>query len=230
MIHLFLAVPLATADTCASLNRTFVPDHGWAEVWRRGPHGGRGLEGKIDRTKARVPSDPKLYRRAAGLLDSTSQLPRMLPYGCWFYFNTKGSGVFLKVGRSLRARTRKEMTEALGLPCLSSFNRHPGWREEDCYIPGDFVWCALARMRGYDSLQVAWSHQEGAPELVLCTGRCASAPLNGSCPPRDVVLRDAHGQECACVDGADTHTINCGQDHRPVHPCLSEVRARRFRE
>ena len=60
MIPLFLAVPLTTADTCAPLNRTFVPDHGWAEVWRRGPHGGRGLEGQIDRTKARVPSDPKL--------------------------------------------------------------------------------------------------------------------------------------------------------------------------
>ena len=117
MIPLFLAVNMATASTCSPLNRTFVPDHGWAEVWRRGPHGGRGLEGKIDRTKVRVPSDPKLYSRAAGLLDSTSKLPRMLPYGCWFYFNTQGSGAFLNVGRSLRARTRKEMTEALGLPC-----------------------------------------------------------------------------------------------------------------
>lgn len=47
----------------------------------------------------------------------------------------------------------------------------------------DKLYCALALAQGYDSIQIAQSHTSRTPELVLCTGGCATAPVAGSCPP-----------------------------------------------
>lgn len=92
-----------------------------------------------------------------------------LNYGCWFYPFTRGSNLWVNVGRSLRLLDHEEATQRFRL-------RGP---------QSDRSWCSAARRRGYDSIQVARYHDQ--PELVICYGGCMSGPIATVCLP-DTVL------------------------------------------
>lgn len=66
-------------------------------------------------------------------------------HGCWF-LGAVGSGVFLHVGRSLRAHNRTELMQRLGLPPPRGGSLY--FNEMHVEI------CTVARQQGYDSLQL----------------------------------------------------------------------------
>jgi hypothetical protein len=98
--------------------------------------------------------------------------------GCWFIPFTEGAGIFVNVGRSLRAKDSRQVRDALctvGSECASE------------------TWCANARRHGYASIQVA-NYQEGNeligyPVTVLCYGGCMTKNIRGACVPASVPVR-----------------------------------------
>ena len=89
-------------------------------------------------------------KAAYSFLPSAASQRGRWPYGCWFYL-VKGAGIFVNVGRSLRALTRHDVHQKLGIPCAES---------EDPFCtrpPGDKLYCHLARQQGFDSIQIALS-------------------------------------------------------------------------
>lgn len=130
--------------------------------------------------------------------------PEYVPYGCWFYFHASGSGVFIDVGKSLRASTRRDASRKLGLRCLDNMN---------CYIPGDILWCALALWQGYDSIQIWDSHSSHLKELVHCRGSCATQLNFVDTCPTGVNLTDVDGMPCNCSDSSGR--LNCHGKENP---------------
>ena len=63
------------------------------------------------------------------------------------------------------------MHRQLGIPCDE---------REDPYCtrpPGDKLYCHLARERGFDSIQIAQAHFNYRPEMIVCSGKCATAAV-----------------------------------------------------
>ena len=61
-------------------------------------------------------------------------------------------------------RGESDVHAQLGIPCADGgFCTAP---------PGDKLYCFLAERLGYDSIQVARSHFNGRPEMVVCRGKC----------------------------------------------------------
>ena len=91
-------------------------------------------------------------------------------YGCWFYPFTRGSNLWVNVGRSLRALHAHDVEHILGTSGSS-----------------DAYWCIHARKMGYQSIQIASYHDQ--PELVLCYGDCMTTPVRTACVPDNVPVR-----------------------------------------
>ena len=124
------------------------------------------------------------------------------PYGCWFYL-VRGAGIFVNVGRSLRALTRRDVHRQLGIPCEE---------REDPYCtrpPGDKLYCHLARQRGFDSIQIAQAHFNARPEMIVCQGKCATTAVRTACPP--VPLRSHGGGRRPCKCDKRSALMNCGE-------------------
>tara|TARA_B110001452_G_scaffold265972_1_gene271740 strand:- start:1052 stop:1792 length:741 start_codon:yes stop_codon:yes gene_type:complete len=130
------------------------------------------------------------------------------PYGCWFYL-VRSAGVFVNVGHSLRAATRRDVHRQLGIPCAE---------QEDPYCtrpPGDKLYCHLARERGYDSIQIASSHFNRRPEMIVCTGKCGATAVRTACPPvplrspRELVSGSLPARR-ACKCDKRSALMNCG--------------------
>ena len=145
--------------------------------------------------------------------------------GCW-YMRVTGSGTFLPVGRSLRARTRLEMGIGLQLHTLNSTelnarNRRTGhlmpWTWENVraeteqfpsMIEGRLNLCEHARRLGYDTIQLGddqhcknASESRGRPsyaEIITCHDACIALPLRKARPT-------------ACVPGLPMRTGLRGQ-------------------
>ena len=81
-------------------DRAFAPDGAWIEVLR---------------IATRAVTDPSTYRRFGGVGEGGGQ-------GCWFV-EARGSGIFMHVGRSLRARSRGELVSRLGINATSGAKR-----------------------------------------------------------------------------------------------------------
>lgn len=157
-------------------------DHGWAEVTRvstaciTGPQNGslRYADG-VPFTEGRNRGWPGDAGALAYRFHPTAASSRSRwPYGCWFYL-VRGSGIMVNAGRSLRAASRRDVHAQLGIPCADGgFCTAP---------PGDKLYCFLAERLGYDSIQVARSHFNGRPEMVVCRGKCMTVRVGGACPP-----------------------------------------------
>ena len=136
------------------------------------------------------------------------------PYGCWFFLGP-GSGVAVNVGKSLRVSTRKELHDKLAIPCGEGANGDPlDARHEHCADagpPGDKLYCHRALKQGYDSIQIVnafYDTNPNQPNLVICSGGCATQEVRGACPP--VPMQDGAGKHCDC-DNSRVE-INCGAD------------------
>ena len=71
-----------------------------------------------------------------------------LANGCWFY-RADGSGIYLHTGRSLRANSREALRLALGVAADDG-----GYFGTSGFGIDYHPICALARSRGYDTLQI----------------------------------------------------------------------------
>ena len=130
-----------------------------------------------------------------------------VPYGCWF-FRSSGSGIFVNVGRSLRAHARSFLFQSFNLTCEGT----------DCSLSNDKFLCYEALQRGYDSIQMDthfplyWAYPEGDKltnaEVLLCSGQCATLPLVGACPPVELRTGLNATRPCPCLDSISV--LNCG--------------------
>eukprot|EP01041_Mallomonas_annulata_P002004 gene2004-3898_t len=155
---------------------------------------------------------------SSGLIPNKSA--KKFPYGCWFH-RYGGSGIFINVGKTIAAKTRKELMTKLKISGCENDNYFNCHREDE--------FCIAALKQGYDSIQVDLiSYDEGhyyanfeigsqrhhgslkfrEPELILCSGKCATVTFSTACPP-GVELRtglDA-SKPCHCDDSFST--LNC---------------------
>eukprot|EP01041_Mallomonas_annulata_P003199 gene3199-6314_t len=141
----------------------FYRDYEWAEVIR-------------ESTLCRHPS---LYIEE-GYSKGLKKGKVKVPYGCWFN-RFRGSGIFVNVGKSLIAPSRKNLTLQFGIrDCENETSLN-------CRKINDNVYCAFALKLGYDSIQVDSFEEFGTyrrrPELVICSGKCATVSFTTSCPP-----------------------------------------------
>ena len=148
------------------------------------------------------------------------------PYGCWFHI-MRGTGVFVNIGKTIVAMSRKHAFEILNIPC-SDDNVY-------CYHPAsDFNFCSKIIERGYDSIQIYNSHPANFSELVFCTGNCATKPLSGSCAPLELRTGWNATKHCSCnssyailnCDNNITNAIGCHdiniQKYRTKQTCYFE--------
>ena len=140
---------------------------------------------------------------------------RLWPYGCWFFANARGSGVFIDVGRSLRFDNRSHA--ALSVDAL-----FPNVSAADGFasFPGDKLWCYVALMHGYDSIQIArefgWLH-----EIVACSG-CDREPSLSACPPAARPVYNSSNATAPCECDPARTVVNCGERQtREATTCAS---------
>ena len=145
-----------TAESIQFMEQTeAIASHGWAEVLRRtaSPRGGGGA----------CPGEG-------------------VGYGCWFML-TRGSGVFVNVGRTRVVSHHGALTA------------YKGGGSRDC----TYAWNETMQLE-YDSLQLLWGDRTGH-ELLMATPSCMKQPrvLPGPCVP--LPLRrgaDPTASSCAC--------------------------------
>ena len=131
--------------------------------------------------------------------------PEAAGYGCWFYPLVKpfsrGSGVFVNLGRTLAFPSRAVAMRTLKVP---------GSRDDE-------FWAREAARRGYDSIQLQRG-PFGPPEIVITTGECigeARLPTHTACP-LPVPLRtgwDASAP-CECSEAYSRQWVSCGSRQR----------------
>ncbi|EOD32110.1 hypothetical protein EMIHUDRAFT_449519 [Emiliania huxleyi CCMP1516] len=120
--------------------------------------------------------------------------PEAAGYGCWFYPLVKpfsrGSGVFVNLGRTLAFPSRAVAMRTLKVP---------GSRDDE-------FWAREAARRGYDSIQLQRG-PFGPPEIVITTGECigeARLPTHTACPlPVEWTMR----QPCAAPAVSPTNRV-----------------------
>jgi hypothetical protein len=122
-----------------------------------------------------------------------------VPYGCWF-IRAPGSGIYIDVGVSLRAKTRAEASRALGIS-------DPSYLIDDDNRNSDLLWCTYAARKGYTTIQIEWAHGRFS-EIAYCAGRCTTDPIEGAC--LDIPTYDRFGERCHCDDLFDV--LNCNDD------------------
>lgn len=190
-LHLSDRLPTRSATT------NFTADGGWAEVIRFSSGDATG-----------------------GARWSVEGFNGNITVGCWFW-PVPGSGIFVNVGRSLRAASRGALVAMLGpmqtlmkkSTVMGAVKASSSSGDFEPEIPGDFaddrVWCLRALELGYDSFQIAAGGLWMLPELVVCSGGCASTPVAGPCPPLPLRQSAADGAVCECADGLGVE-LNCG--------------------
>eukprot|EP01041_Mallomonas_annulata_P016848 gene16848-34981_t len=138
-----------------------------------------------------------------GLLSSAKNSSK-IPYGCWFY-RYRGSGIFVNVGKTIAARKRKELIVALG---ITGCELNP---DVNCGKEVDQI-CLYALSQGYDSIQVnLYGGDHHRPELIICSGQCATVTFNTSCPPGVELRTGVNGSKpCTCDDSY--MIMNCGKN------------------
>lgn len=137
-------------------------DHSWVEVTR--------WAGSCTRRRDLVRGDGSLPPcHCFGLPNCRCSARGRSPIGCFFWI-ASGSGVFVNVGRSLRARTRAEVTRILSGALGRGVNASAGRdtlrgrvmvsgvsRPED-------AWCGAALASGWDSIQVGPEEKAATPK------------------------------------------------------------------
>lgn len=137
------------------------------------------------------------------------------PNGCWF-LTQRGSGVFVRVGRVLRAANRSELVERLNIPLVRPAGRRRVLERKEkrgfIRLLEDHVpLCPHVRSAGYDTLllhEAAGREGYGTHELVSCTDECVAQPLNGSCVPG---LRTGWDASLPCECDAAMPIVNCAK-------------------
>ena len=202
------------------------PSHSWTEVMRFGtrrcgpshvlqepPRYADGSPFTEGRSRG-FPSDHGVGYTLVGAPEAASPTWDG-PYGCWFY-HARGSGIAINVGRTLHYLTRAEAGAALNVTCSDQYCNRAA--------PMDKLWCSRALAAGYDSIQVARSHEAEIPELIICSGECGTQPLVSPCPPvplrrwnysNTTMVNSSNAnameeQRCACSDAAQEVALNCG--------------------
>ena len=129
------------------------------------------------------------------------------PYGCWFW-PMPGSGIFINIGKSLRAQGTGHAVDVLGIP------RH------------DLYFANATRAAGFDSLQVLMGQtnlgghksrfhvQTGHTfEIIIANGACMTETIYGACAPME--LRTGWDASLPCNCSIDSPILNCrGSDSR----------------
>ena len=129
------------------------------------------------------------------------------PYGCWFW-PMPGSGIFINIGKSLRAQGTGHAVDVLGIP------RH------------DLYFANATRAAGFDSLQVLMGQtnlgghksrfhvQTGHTfEIIIANGACMTETIYGACAPME--LRTGWDASLPCNCSNDSPILNCrGSDSR----------------
>ena len=141
------------------------------------------------------------------------------PNGCWFVIQ-RGSGIFVRVRRSLRVSNRSELVKSLNLT-LDGLRKSKSRRERDrrkldheqqkiIRLLEDHVsLCPRVRAYGYDTLifdEIAGRSGYGTQELVSCRDECVQIHLNGSCVPG---LRTGWTASLPCACNRSLPILNC---------------------
>eukprot|EP01041_Mallomonas_annulata_P011447 gene11447-23940_t len=137
-----------------------------------------------------------------------------VPYGCWF-LRYPGTGIYVNVGRTIKAKTRYDLMTKLDIdPGLNCTPTNLECRNDEGF-------CGAALKLGYDSIQV--NHygsfaQYTLPELIICTGKCATVSYNTTCPPGVELRRGLHASKpCTCDD--NFKMLNCGNLRNEFKEC-----------
>jgi hypothetical protein len=130
------------------------------------------------------------------------------PYGCWFYI-VRGTGIYINVGKTLGANSRSDAMRILDLQCLDPPNCYSG--------QNDFNICRKVIEKGYDSIQIFNSHERRVHELVYCSGKCATQPVKGACPPLDLRTGWNATKKCDCNDLYPI--LNCNNKITDIFDC-----------
>ena len=114
-------------------------------------------------------------------------------HGCWF-LAVRGSGIWLNVGRSIRAHSRAELVRTLGFNMSDAIEEGlattkadeargrrgtAGWRNPFVEMHPKIRLCDVARARGYDSIQLQEEGCVNPPcylEVVSCHAGCLKLP------------------------------------------------------
>eukprot|EP01041_Mallomonas_annulata_P005262 gene5262-10530_t len=181
------------------LDASFYQDYEWAEVIR-------------ESTLCRFPGRNINEGYSRGL---SKKGQAVMPYGCWFN-RYRGSGIFVNVGKSISATSRKDLTLQFGIrDCENATSLN-------CREINDNMYCTFALKLGYDSIQVDSFEEFGAynkrrPELVICSGKCATVPFNTSCPPGVELRTGLDGSRPSLMKSYVYVEINKQQARRAIY-------------
>eukprot|EP01041_Mallomonas_annulata_P003260 gene3260-6451_t len=161
-------------------------DYEWAEVARMA-------------TSCNTKDSVEYEGYSSGLLKNKNKTS----YGCWFH-RYRGGGIFVNVGKTIIARTRKELMMKLHIPNCGN--------QANCNHSYDYEYCSHALRLGYDSIQIITMghyNRTQRPELILCSGQCGTVTFNTSCPPGVELRTGVNGSKsCTCDDSIPI--MNCG--------------------
>ena len=126
-----------------------------------------------------------------GWINTNEDLTRKpKPYGCWFHM-LRGTGIYANVGTTLVAMSRINAYQLLNIP----------FDNDDRDI------CPTVLAKGYDSIQIFNSQVTKFAELIICSGKCATHPVNTSCPP--IELRTGFKEKKPCFCNESYPILNC---------------------
>ncbi len=117
---------------------------------------------------------------------------QQVTYGC-FFSTRQGTGIFINVGKTMVFETHAATQSAFG-------------EVKDHFCP------KVLKM-GFDSIQILHSWDNDAPEVVFCSGRCATQLLTAACPPLKLRTDLNHNLPCKCDNRMAG--LNCGQQLYP---------------
>ena len=219
---------MASAPDPLACDGPMIRDHAWVGVLRMAP----ALQPRVraaDRRphcdgRCRGFGDKQAYERFESiwsqLRNANVQNTDIVNYGCWFYTAPNASGwsaAYVNVGHSLRLRVRCDANEML-------YGSRASANALCSHSPGDKYWCELARMRGYDSIQIQrgtattpTGRRKPWSELILCTDECARETFSESaCVPMARAMSTTGALlPCNCPSGAQT--LSCDGVDRNRH-------------
>lgn len=148
------------------------------------------------------------------------------PNGCWFIAR-RGTGVFLRTGRTLRVSGRPELMLALQINrtmIIEAARAQPRKMHEkfvdELVVNGSFYnlrhaieliedivpLCPVARAWGYQTIVLGHDRPDYVPEVVSCAAECVARPLDGACVP-GLLTGWRASLPCACNDSLPI--VNC---------------------
>lgn len=147
------------------------------------------------------------------------------PNGCW-YVAQRGTGIFLRTGRTLRVVGRAQLMQALRINETHLKGAiKPGWYDmmlrtgtAGFYSPKhveDIVHlCPLVRARGYETVVMGDFSPTYSPEVISCSSECMADYLDGPCPPGGLLTGWRATQKCECDAGL--RLANCAKTVGPL--------------